>query len=135
MFALGDQVLIEVFMYDAADSWNYSPVFGKFRGVFIQQKGTKGICFIKPGTVRDGFGEDECDPEDRFSPIRGGNGYVKVRLSRITHIEGAEKLNIDECSYCGQHALLTGVCGCSTEHACRPDKCLIRSQDEQQDIK
>jgi hypothetical protein len=131
-FAPGDQVLVEVFMYNAEDDEHYHPVFGKFRGVFIQQKGTKAICFIKPGTVRNGYDPETCDPEDRFTPNNDGTGYVKVLLGRIKRIEGAEKLNMEECELCGRHTHITGITGTCSEWCQYTDKCLAKALNNKQ---
>lgn len=129
-FEPGEQVLVEVHMYDAdlGDPYGrHEGVFGRFRGVFVQQKGTKGICFIKPGTIHeDATYIDSADAEDKFAPKDGGSGYVKVRLLRIEKIEGAERLNIEQCGHCGQPAHITG-CG-HEQNPYEPDyrNCLLK---------
>jgi hypothetical protein len=127
MFAPGEQVLVNVFRYvDDHGEDDYEAIYGWFRGTFIQQKGTKGICFIKPGTVRDGCNHEGADEEDKFKPKNDGVGYVKSLLSRIKRIEGEELANVEECRFCGCRAHLTGICGHTTEAQCQPSQCLFK---------
>lgn len=128
IFDPGDQVLVEVHMFDEYDGGGYGmtkSVFGKFRGVFIQQKSTKGICFIKPGTVCEEGGTTD---DSKFTPRNDGNGYVKVLLLRIEKIEGAERLNMEECKFCGGHTHITGVCGQGSDDYYRPASCPFKEK-------
>lgn len=81
------------------------PIFW-YPGVFIEQKETKGIAFIHPGSLGEGGGEDE-----RFET--DGIGYVKVPLSRIRPRPEGEPMtrdNLKPCRLCGDIPVLSG-CG------------------------
>lgn len=94
LFKPGDPVTVETWscMNDPDAGMEYFP------GIFIAQKATKAICFIKPGT--DGF-------------ETAGKGYVKVTLSRIKTRDG-DRVDVRECEFCGERPALTGHgFGCS----------------------
>lgn len=73
-----------------------------FPGVFISQKGSRAIAFIKPGAL------DELSDEDYpFQPEN--RGFVKVPLSRVKDRDGVP-VSVVPCLTCGDVPALSG-CG------------------------
>lgn len=97
----GDAVWANLFadMEPHDDGWGGDrPVFRDFPAVVIKMVGSKVLLFVEP----DAFDEYE---EYQFEPKKGGNGYVKIPISR-TRARDAGREPV--CAGCTQLVRLKG---------------------------
>lgn len=74
----GEAIWVNLFvgMEDHGDSWGREEAaFADFPGTVIRLRGSKAVVFVSPGTMSDG-------EEYLFEPTKGGNGHVKIPISR-----------------------------------------------------
>lgn len=98
-YTAGQAVVIHT--YDGEHDYNGEYTMQWWPVWFIEQKATRAICFIRPGTDVDGY---------EFSP-QHSRGYVKVPLFRVK-AASHEPVELARCEGCGDYtAFLGDACG------------------------